>query len=254
MSPNLPDSRNPTRYDEPSATSGSGEPDREDLLRALALAEKKLEIVGSVTRHDALNQLTAIMGYNELLGTMVQDKEQQNFLEIERRSSEKMRRIFAYSKVYQSIGLEPPVWQNFGMLIRFARDEVDTGNVAIRSDVDACSVFAAPLFVKVLVYLFDNAARHGKSTTGIQIRLRQNGQDAVLCIEDDGVGVHDGDKEKIFDKGFGKYTGWGLFVARDILAANGMTIKETGTAGAGACFEIRIPAERIRIGTGPVRT
>jgi signal transduction histidine kinase len=250
MPPELPDSQNTTKNAGAGANAGFVEPHREELVRALALAEKKLEIVGSVTRHDALNQLTVIMGYNELLTSIVQDKEQLNFLETERRSTEKMQRIFAYSKVYQAVGTESAKWQNFGMLIRFAHDEVDLGTVAIRSGVDACSVFAAPLFVKVLVYLFDNAVRHGKHTTGIQVRLRKTGQDAVLCIEDDGVGVEDGDKEKIFDKGFGKYTGWGLFVARDILAANGMTIRETGTAGAGACFEIHIPADRIRAGTG----
>lgn len=251
MPSELPDPRNTTRNDGADGISATIEPDREDLVRARALAEKKLEIVGSVTRHDVLNQLTAIMGYNELLLTMVQDAEQLNFLETQRRSSEKMRRIFAYSKVYQAVGTEPAKWQNFGMLIRFARDEVDLGTVAIQSDVDACSVFAAPLFVKVLVYLFDNAVRHGKRTTRIQVRLRQDGQGAVLSIADDGIGVEDGDKEKIFDKGFGKYTGWGLFVAREILAANGMTIRETGTAGTGACFEIRVPADRIRAGAGP---
>ena len=110
------------------------------------------------------------------------------------------------------------------------------------------------LFLKVLSYLFDNAVRHGEHTTEIRLRLKSDGQGAILCIEDDGVGVEDGDKEKIFTKGFGKYTGWGLFVAREILTASGMTIQETGTAGSGACFEIRIPAERIRAGTVPART
>jgi signal transduction histidine kinase len=254
MSPDPTDLRNNNINGVASGTSSPCEPAPADQVRARALAEKKLEIVGSVTRHDVLNQLTAIMGYNELLSTMVQDKEQLQFLEVQRRSSEKMRRIFAYSKVYQAIGEESPRWQTFEMLIKFAREEVDLGTVAIRSEVPACSVFTDMLFLKVLSYLFDNAVRHGKRTTEIRLRLESDGQGAILCIGDDGVGVEDGDKEKIFTKGFGKYTGWGLFVAREILSANGMTIRETGTAGSGACFEIRIPAERIRTGTGPART
>jgi len=235
-------------------TSALPEPVPDDRVRALALAEKKLAIVGSVTRHDVLNQLTAIMGYNELLITMIQDKEQLQFLEVQRRSSQKMRRIFAYSKVYQAIGEEPPKWQTFEMLVKFAREEVDLGTVAIRSEVHPCSVFTDMLFLKVLSYLFDNAVMHGERTTEIRLRLKSDGQGTILCIKDDGVGVEEGDKEKIFTKGFGKYTGWGLFVAREILSSNGMTIKETGTAGSGACFEIRIPAERIRTGTVPART
>ena len=254
MSPDPTDLRNNKINGVARRTSDPCEPAPADRVRALALAEKKLEIVGSVTRHDVLNQLMAIMGYNELLITMVQDKEQLQFLEVQRRSSEKMRRIFAYSKVYQAIGEEPPKWQTFEMLVKFAREGVDFGTVVIRSEVPTCSVFTDMLFLNVLSYLFDNAVRHGKRTTEIRLRLKSDGPGAILCIEDDGVGVEDRDKEKIFTKGFGKYTGWGLFVAREILTASGMTIQETGTAGTGACFEIRIPAERIRVGTVPART
>jgi len=254
MSPEPTDLRNNKNSDGANGTSSPCEPAPADLVRALALAEKKLEIVGSVTRHDVFNQLTAIMGYNELLSTIVQDKEQLRFLEVQRRSSEKMRRTFAYSKVYQAIGEEPPRLQTFEMLVKFAREEVDLGTVAIRSEVNTYSVFTDMLFIKVLSYLFDNAVRHGKHATEIRLRLKSDEKGATLYIDDDGVGVEDGDKEKIFTKGFGKYTGWGLFVAREILSSNDMTIRETGTAGSGACFEIRIPANRIRTGTGPART
>jgi signal transduction histidine kinase len=216
---------------------------------ALGRAEKKLQIVGSVTRHDILNQLTTIMGYNELLSTMVQDKEQLHFLEVERRASEKMQRILAYSKVFQTIGTEPARWQNVGMLVRLARDELNTGEIPIRADVGTYSVYADLLFSKVLAYLIDNAIRHGERTTEIRIHMRSGGEGYVLLlVEDDGCGIAPAEKEKIFERGFGKRTGWGLFVAREILAAQGMTIREHGTAGAGASFEIRIPAGRVRTG------
>lgn len=221
------------------------------MKQALERAEKKLQVVGSITRHDVLNQLTAVMGYNELLSTMVQDEQQLHFLEIERRSSEKMQRILAYSKVFQNIGTEPARWQNVGMLVRLARDEVNPGQIPIRTDVGTYSVYADPLFSKVLAYLIDNAIRHGERTTEIRVHMRSGGEGHVLLlVADDGCGIAADDKEKVFERGFGKRTGWGLFVAREILAAQGMTIRENGTAGAGASFEIRIPAERARMGDG----
>ena len=160
MCPDPNDPRKNKIDDVVTKTSSCGEPAPADLVRALELAEKKLEIVGSVTRHDVLNQLTAIMGYNELMSTMVQDKEQRGFLEVQRRSSEKMRRIFAYSKVYQAIGEEPPTWQTLEMLVKFAREDVDPGTVAFRSELPTCSVFTDPLFSKVLSYLFDLSLIH----------------------------------------------------------------------------------------------
>ena len=59
--------------------------------------------------------------------------------------------------------------------------------------------------------------------------------------EDDGDEVPAGEKERIFTRGFGKNTGLGLFLSREILAITGITITENGTPGKGARFEIVVP-------------
>lgn len=66
-----------------------------------------------------------------------------------------------------------------------------------------------------------------------------------------GNGVASGEKEKIFDRGFGKNTGLGLALSRENLATTGITIIENGEPGKGARFEIRVPKRMWRIeGTG----
>jgi signal transduction histidine kinase len=55
------------------------------------------------------------------------------------------------------------------------------------------------------------------------------------------VGIAENEKEKIFMGGYGKNTGFGLFLAREILAITGITIRETGIPGEGARFEITVP-------------
>jgi signal transduction histidine kinase len=54
------------------------------------------------------------------------------------------------------------------------------------------------------------------------------------------------EKEKIFSYGFGKNTGLGLFLSREILSITGITIKETGEYQKGARFEITCPRATIR--------
>jgi hypothetical protein len=54
------------------------------------------------------------------------------------------------------------------------------------------------------------------------------------------------EKEKIFECGYGKNSGLGLFLAREILAITNMTIRETGTPGTGVQFEIVVPREGYR--------
>lgn len=221
------------------------------LQSELALMQKKLQTVGSVTRHDVLNQMTAVMGYNELLLTLITNEKHRQFLEIGRQASDKMRRIFAYSKVFQQIGTEPPRWQKLDAFVHLACDEAALGSVPVRNDTAGISLFAEPLVYKVFAYLFDNAVRHGKKTTAIRLRVEKAGGSHLIFIEDDGAGIPPADKEKIFEHGFGKYTGWGLFTAREILAVNGMTIRETGEPGSGARFEITVPDDRIRIVQNP---
>ena len=63
----------------------------------------------------------------------------------------------------------------------------------------------------------------------------------TLVYEDDGYGIAAQDKERIFERGFGSNTGYGLFLARELVNISGFSIMETGTFGEGARFEIAIP-------------
>jgi signal transduction histidine kinase len=69
----------------------------------------------------------------------------------------------------------------------------------------------------------------------------------MIIYTDDGVGVAAEDKERIFQRGFGKHTGLGMFLSREILGITGITIKETGEAEKGVRFEITVPKEDYRI-------
>ena len=61
-----------------------------------------------------------------------------------------------------------------------------------------------------------------------------------------GQGVPDEYKEAIFQRKYFQNTGFGLFLSRTILGITGMTIRETGTPGKGAVFEILVPPGAYR--------
>jgi len=218
-----------------------------ELTAKVAFLEKKLQIVGSVTRHDVLNQMTAIVGYNELLGMMVEDPKFKGFLEKERFALNKIRRQFQFAKDYQNIAVDPPRWQNIRNLASRVREDFDVKQVRITADTGMASVLADPLFDRVFHHLFDNALRHGESVTEIKISLHRTGPSGLLLVENNGVSIPATDKEKIFERGYGKGTGWGLFIAREILAVTGMTITETGEQGKGVRFEITLPPGSFRL-------
>jgi signal transduction histidine kinase len=214
--------------------------------KQVAFLEKKLNLVGSVTRHDVLNQLTAVSGYAELLEMILTDPQMKSYIEKERFALEKIRRQFQYAKDYQNLADEPPRWQPIPSAVRRGTENVALNGVKIEDSCGNVSVFADPAFEKALRQLLDNAVRHGQHVSRIQVSVRDEGSGGVLVIGDDGIGIPAGDKERIFERGFGRRTGWGLFLAREIFAVTGMTIAETGEPGKGARFEIRIPAESYR--------
>jgi signal transduction histidine kinase len=102
-------------------------------------------------------------------------------------------------------------------------------------------VLADPLIIKVFYNLIDNAIRHGGKITTIRFSIQESGDEHPIICEDDGDGVPADEKERIFERRYGKNTGLGLFLAREILRITGMTIRETGEPGKGARFEMTVP-------------
>jgi signal transduction histidine kinase len=108
-------------------------------------------------------------------------------------------------------------------------------------------VYADALIEKVFYNLIENSLRHGGRVTGMSFSFEEMQNDAVITYRDDGTGISLSDKEKLFRRGFGKHTGLGLFLSREILSITGITITETGEPEKGVCFEIRVPKGSYRL-------
>jgi len=234
----------------PSRGAGEqGTDDRDTIARLrkkVAFLEKKLQIVGSMTRHDVLNQMTVIIGYNELLGMMVEDPKFKGFLETEKFAMAKIQRQFQFAKDFQNIAVDPPRWQNIRNLAHRGIEDFDVKKVMITVETGTASVLGDPLFDRVFHHIFDCALRHGEPMTEIRISVQTPGTSPLLVVENAGAGIPATDKEMIFEHGYGNGTGWGLFLARGILEATDMTITETGEPGKGVRFEITLPPGSFR--------
>jgi PAS domain S-box-containing protein len=218
----------------------------EDALRE---ANKKLNILSGITRHDINNQLLTARGFLKLLHKKIPDPAyEKDFTRVE----EAWGRIYSlirFTRHYEQIGVSAPVWQDCRILADTAIKDISPCNVLVKNDLPAhVEVFADPLIVRVFFNLVDNAFRYGGPKMTM-IRFSAQGSADCCCIicEDDGDGVPAEEKELIFERGFGKNTGMGLFLSAEILAISGITIKETGEPGKGARFEIRMPKGTWRL-------
>jgi len=118
---------------------------------------------------------------------------------------------------------------------------MDLGGIPVVVEKNTREIYTDLLIEKVFFNLIDNSLRHGEHVTKIDIRFRQEDTGLSIIYEDDGIGVADQEKERIFERGVGKNTGYGLFLVREILSITGLTIKESGIFEKGICFEIFVP-------------
>ena len=61
---------------------------------------------------------------------------------------------------------------------------------------------ADPMLAKAFLNMIDNSLRYGGKVRNISLSMVNNVDSMVLCYTDDGYGIHDRDKEHIFEKGF----------------------------------------------------
>lgn len=221
--------------------------DRKRYEATLTNANKKLNLLSSITRHDILNQLTALSGYLALSEEFPLDEEIRDFIKREKKAVDTIFHQILFTRDYQTVGVQSPRWQSLKMLIQQAADLLDTGTVSVRIDMPSVAVYADPLLEKVFFNLIDNSLRYGTNVTLISFSIAHRDSSLVLICSDDGEGIPSDEKENIFNLKYFNNTGFGLFLSREILAITGLSISETGEYGRGAQFEILIPDGSYRL-------
>jgi PAS domain S-box-containing protein len=216
------------------------------MEEVLQQANKKLNLLNSITRHDILNQLMGLRAYLELSKESAKEPEFIEYIRKEEQAAENIGKQIEFTRSYQDIGVKSPAWQNLPSTLREAVDALDLNAVKFEIDLPQIEVFADPLLQRVFYNLVENALRHGEKLTTIRFRLEKEPGLCILICEDDGVGVPAGVKEQIFRREYFKNTGFGLYLSREILSMTGISICETGTPGRGARFEITIPPSAYR--------
>jgi signal transduction histidine kinase len=222
--------------------------DRKNAEKNLETINRKLNLMNDITRHDMLNQLTVLNSYLTLAGEQSGDTTTQRYLVKSEQVIDMIQAQILFARDYQTIGVESPQWQNISVSIQKARLPLKISSVTIDDRCSYIEIYADPLLEKVLYNLLDNSLRYAGPQPVIQFFLQEETDRLVLVCQDNGPGVPPENKEKIFLRGFGKNSGLGLFLIREILAMTGISIRECGEVGKGSRFEIAIPAGKFRMG------
>jgi len=214
---------------------------------AIELANKKLNLMNNITRHDILNTITGLLGCVDMANAAVDPSERAELLGEVKDLTRSIQRQIAFTKEYQEVGVHLPMWQNVSAVLTRMMCNFETAHAAVVVDLEAVEMYADPLLEKVFYNLVDNAIRYGETLTTIRFSAEYTDSGLTIICEDNGVGIPDEQKQKIFERGVGRNTGMGLFLSREILGITGISIMENGVSGTGARFEIQVPRGTYRV-------
>ena len=219
---------------------------KENAEAALVEANRKLQLMTGITRHDIMNQLLLLRGNLELVKMAQNPSSAQESEAKAMQAVSNIEAMIAFTKDYQDIGMNAPTWQVLSEIVRSSAIGLNNPALEVMQRLPKMEILADPLIVKVFHNLIDNAIRHGSGTKKIEFTAQVVDDSLAIFVQDDGAGIDERDKARIFERGYGKHTGMGLFFSREVLSITGITIGEDGKPGQGARFVINVPTGKWR--------
>ena len=221
--------------------------DRKQTEESLREAIKKIRLLTGLTRHDVYNKLYSINGYHALAMDESDPVIIHEYISYARQVEAQIEATISFTREYENFGIASSGWQLIFPIFESAMNEVSLEHVNVENHIPRdLEVYADPIIRKVFTTLLENSVRHGGNITWIRLYCRESDHEIILTCEDNGIGIPSDEKVYVFEHGYGKHTGLGLFLAREILSITGLSIRECGEQGKGAKFEILVPDGKYR--------
>ena len=142
--------------------------------------------------------------------------------------------------------------------IRKLDEAADRDRFRFRTAGSEVPVFAdRELILTALSQLFDNALRYSEADSTIDVDVRMEELQVVLCIRSRGAVVREEDRERVFERFYrapetrqsSAGTGLGLSIVRQIVAAHHGSVWAVGEQNYGTSFFLALPAAGGLVGT-----
>jgi signal transduction histidine kinase len=190
--------------------------------------------------------------------------EQRRFLSIVYRSSERLQRLVGDLLFVARLDANGLQLQLEGVHVdEVIRECVESSaalararELELRSEIRPIPAIQADRerLVQLAMNLLSNAVKFTPGGGVVTARTFVAGDDAVIQVEDTGIGIPDADQDRLFQRFFRSSTateqaipgtGLGLVISKAIAEAHGGRIDVRSDAGAGTCFTVRLPLEPV---------
>ncbi|WKA59904.1 ATP-binding protein [Planococcus shenhongbingii] len=231
-----------------------------DITELKRLEQIRKDFVANVS-HELRTPVTSIKGFTETLleGAYKDPATAFSFLEIIEKESNRLemliKDLLELSKVEQAGFRVDAVPTNMKNLIErvgeIVERRLEEKNIQLKLQLEPVIVQGDPnRLVQVMMNLLVNAISYSTSRTAITVRLYQQDGEAVIEVEDQGIGIEASEIGRLFERFYrvdrarsrnSGGTGLGLSIVKHLIEAHHGNVKVESEVGVGTTFTIHLP-------------
>jgi signal transduction histidine kinase len=181
---------------------------QEQILELNALNMEKNEMIGIIA-HDLKNPLTSALSVSGLISKEKITEDQKEYLGLLKKSLNRMNNLVSKIldiKVLESSSFktnysEVDLKQVTGQVISALKIQSNNKNIGIEADLDEVHAsMDRSLIVQIVDNLLSNAIKFSDHHTKVRVSLKEKNQTIRFEIEDEGPGIMEEDKPRLFQK------------------------------------------------------
>lgn len=218
----------------------------------LTAEREQFEVLNRVVRHDIQNDMNVVIGWLQILEPHVDDEGRDAFDRVER-TSDHVVELTHIARDYVGFlsgdadhTLEPiPLESTIRTVCEtrqaaYPRADIDLG------DVPDVAVPATEMLASVFRNLVNNAVQHNDADTPhVEVTAERHGDSVSVSVADNGPGIPDAQKDRIFGKGEQSLdspgTGIGLYLVDSLVREFGGTVDVADNDPRGTVFTVDLP-------------
>ena len=209
--------------------------------------EKRLEEFTSVVAHDLRSPISVGEGNLDLYRETGEEERLDRVGDALARMEELVEDLLELARQGQAIGETEPVEVSRAVAESWDRAPTTAATLELAEGLGTVRADRERLH-QLLRNLFRNAVDHAGEAPTVTVGplggSRAEGRETGFYVADDGPGVPEADRERVFERGYSEAeggTGFGLAIVDEIAAAHDWGVDVTESASGGARFEVRVP-------------
>ncbi|MFP4051036.1 MAG: PAS domain S-box protein [Thermoplasmata archaeon] len=213
-------------------------------------AEERGEFLHSLLRHDVQNKTQLVKGYLDLLEEEDVDlpDEAKNYIQKAKKATTLSDEIIEKVKKLKQIKQEDEIGEVemdslLDQILTEHKSQLEKEGIDIEVQTSGCKVKGGTLLQETISNLVENSIKHSDCDK-IRIQAECEDNECVVTVEDDGKGIPDEAKEKIFERGFKEGenagSGLGMYLVKEIVESYGGSVEVKDSELGGARFDVHL--------------